>query len=82
MFFGRAFELPDGTIVLPCFRCGMPLWPGVIHVHIEDVRIVSEGPEEEKEKEKQKRPPTTIERPDEEHLGNDWEQWERELDHP
>jgi hypothetical protein len=26
MFFGRAFEV-EGTVVLPCWRCGTPLWP-------------------------------------------------------
>lgn len=33
LFFGRAFDLPDGRIILPCFSCGTPLW-GVAHTCI------------------------------------------------
>ena len=26
MYFGRAFELADGTIILPCDYCGNPVF--------------------------------------------------------
>jgi hypothetical protein len=25
-FFGRAFEV-EGHVILPCWRCGTPMWP-------------------------------------------------------
>jgi hypothetical protein len=30
--FGRAFELPDGRIVLPCEFCGSPAWEPEKHM--------------------------------------------------
>lgn len=34
MFVGRAFELSDGTIVLPCEFCYSPVWPQHVSTHM------------------------------------------------
>lgn len=31
MFYGRAFDLADGTIILPCGFCATPEFPGAVH---------------------------------------------------
>lgn len=33
MMYGRAFELADGTIIVPCEYCGNPVWPELISSH-------------------------------------------------
>lgn len=34
IYYGRAFELATGEIVLPCEFCGNPVWPTVIDSHM------------------------------------------------